>query len=162
MIIFCVGLELYNAGISEKHYIYYMLVYSMMSPIGIAIGITVDVGLEHHHEEAYKSIVGLLQVSMIFFFFWIYCYISSKFSFPIFHCYWYASLIQALAGGNLLYLAVFEILQREKCKEKVPGMLQLMCVIIGFLVIMCLDITGYDKIMIFHYRFSNWNYSTSL
>ena len=69
MIIFCVGLELYNAGISEKHYIYYMLVYSMMSPIGIAIGITVDVGLEHHHEEAYKSIVGLLQVSMIFFFF---------------------------------------------------------------------------------------------
>ena len=68
MIIFCVGLELYNAGISEKHYIYYMLVYSMMSPIGIAIGITVDVGLEHHHEEAYKSIVGLLQVSMIFFF----------------------------------------------------------------------------------------------
>ena len=69
MIIFCVGLELYNAGISEKHYIYYMLVYSMMSPIGIAIGITVDVGLEHHHEEAYKSIVGLLQVSMIFFLF---------------------------------------------------------------------------------------------
>ena len=68
MIIFCVGLELYNAGISEKHYIYYMLVYSMMSPIGIAIGITVDVGLEHHHEEAYKSIVGLLQVSKIFFF----------------------------------------------------------------------------------------------
>ena len=44
-----------------------------------------------------------------------------------------------------MYLAVFEILQREKCKEKVPGMLQLMCVIIGFLVIMCLDITGYDN-----------------
>ena len=66
MIIFCVGLELYNAGISEKHYIYYMLVYSMMSPIGIAIGITVDVGLEHHHEEAYKSIVGLLQVSRVY------------------------------------------------------------------------------------------------
>ena len=36
-------------------------------------------------------------------------------------------------------------------------MLQLMCVIIGFLVIMCLDITGYGKIMIFHNRFSNWN-----
>ena len=44
-----------------------------------------------------------------------------------------------------MYLAVFEILQREKCKEKVPGMLQLFCVIIGFLVIMCLDITGYDN-----------------
>ena len=83
--------------------------------------------------------------------------ISPEFSFPIFHCYWYASLIQALAGGNLLYLAVFEILQREKCKEKVPGMLQLFCVIIGFLVIMCLDITGYGKIMIFHYRLGNWN-----
>ena len=45
-----------------------------------------------------------------------------------------------------MYLAVFEILQREKCKEKVPGMLQLLCVIIGFLVIMCLDITGNDDI----------------
>ena len=143
MIIFCVGLELYNAGISEKHYIYYMLVYSMMSPIGIAIGITVDVGLEQHHEEAYKSIVGLLQVSMIFFSLNI---LSYNFWSPIFKCYWTASFIQALAGGNLLYLAVFEILQREKCKEKVPGMLQLLCVIIGFLVIMCLDITGYDDI----------------
>ena len=82
VIIFCVGLELYNAGISEKHYIYYMLVYSMMSPIGIAIGITVDVGLEHHHEEAYKSIVGLLQVSMIM------CSLNiSLYSSPIFNCY---------------------------------------------------------------------------
>ena len=144
MIIFCVGLELYNAGISEKHYIYYMLVYSMMSPIGIAIGITVDVGLEHHHEEAYKSIVGLLQVSRVYDnFFFKYIVIFSS---PIFNCYCTASFIQALAGGNLLYLAVFEILQREKCKEKVPGMLQLLCVIIGFLVIMCLDITGNDDI----------------
>ena len=64
----------------------------------------------------------------------------------MFNCYCTASFIQALAGGNLLYLAVFEILQREKCKEKVPGMLQLLCVIIGFLVIMCLDITGNDDI----------------
>ena len=80
MIIFCVGLELYNAGISEKHYIYYMLVYSMMSPIGIAIGITVDVGLEHHHEEAYKSIVGLLQV----FFLFIFMLFRVEFNFKVF------------------------------------------------------------------------------
>ena len=87
MIIFCVGLELYNAGISEKHYIYYMLVYSMMSPIGIAIGITVDVGLEHHHEEAYKSIVGLLQVILHVLNNVGLSKLSLNFSSPIFNCY---------------------------------------------------------------------------
>ena len=58
----------------------------------------------------------------------------------------FAFAFQALAGGNLLYLAVFEILQREKCKEKVHGMLQLGCVILGFLLLMVLEISGWQKI----------------
>lgn len=37
---------------------------------------------------------------------------------------------------------VFEVLQREKCKEKVPGMAQLTCVILGFSALMLVEILG--------------------
>ena len=51
-------------------------------------------------------------------------------------------ILQALAGGTILYVVVFEVLQREKCKEKVPGMAQLTCVILGFSVLMLVEILG--------------------
>ena len=62
VIIFCVGLELYNAGTQVRLYIVYMLIYALMSPLGIGMGIVVDVSVMHHHEHAYKATVGLLQV----------------------------------------------------------------------------------------------------
>ena len=40
-------------------------------------------------------------------------------------------ILQALAAGTLLYLVVFKVLQREKRKEKVPGMVQHMFVLLG-------------------------------
>ena len=49
---------------------------------------------------------------------------------------------QALAGGTILYVVVFEVLQREKCKEKVPGLVQLFCVILGFSALMMVEILG--------------------
>ena len=49
---------------------------------------------------------------------------------------------QALAGGTILYVAVFEVLQREKSKEKVPGLVQLLCVILGFSALMLVEIFG--------------------
>ena len=52
------------------------------------------------------------------------------------------TLLQALAGGTLLYVVVFEVLQREKSKEKVPGLLQLLCVIVGFSALMMVEILG--------------------
>ena len=39
-----------------------MLMYALMSPIGIGIGIIVDVAVKHHHEMAYHGTVGILQV----------------------------------------------------------------------------------------------------
>ena len=41
-----------------------------------------------------------------------------------------------------MYVVVFEVLQREKGKEKVSGMAQLLCVILGFSVLMMVEIIG--------------------
>jgi len=49
-------------------------------------------------------------------------------------------VLSALAAGTLLYVAVFEILEREKSKVKVPGLVQLFCVILGFCAIMLVEI----------------------
>ena len=54
-------------------------------------------------------------------------------------------VLQALAGGTLLYVCVFEILEREKSKVKVPGLVQLFCVILGFCAIMLVEIEGEYK-----------------
>ena len=49
---------------------------------------------------------------------------------------------QAIAAGTLLYVCVFEIIEREKCKQKVPGLVQLLCVILGFASLMLVEILG--------------------
>ncbi len=51
------------------------------------------------------------------------------------------AILQALAGGTLIYVAVFEVLQREKSKN-VSGMAQLMFICLGFCALMCIDIFG--------------------
>ena len=42
-----------------------------------------------------------------------------------------------------MYVVVFEILQREKSKEKVPGLVQLVCIILGFSTLMLEEV--FDK-----------------
>lgn len=49
-------------------------------------------------------------------------------------------VLSAMAAGTLLYVAVFEILEREKSKVKVPGLVQLVFVILGFCAIMLVEI----------------------
>ena len=48
VISFCVGLELYNAGTPRKIFIAYILVYALMSPIGIGVGITITAFVENN------------------------------------------------------------------------------------------------------------------
>jgi len=96
---FCVGLELFTS----KNNLFivnlgYILVFSIMSPLGIGIGIAVTTLLTED-DSAYNTTVGVLQ---------------------------------GLAAGTLLYVVVFEVLQREKAKEKVPGLIQLLFVLAGF------------------------------
>ena len=51
-------------------------------------------------------------------------------------------VLQALAGGTILYVVVFEVLQRERSKQYVPGLLQLAFVTIGFLVMTLVEVYG--------------------
>jgi hypothetical protein len=51
------------------------------------------------------------------------------------------SLFEGISAGTILYVVVFEILQREKNKS-VPGLLQLTFLLIGFAVMVCIEIFG--------------------
>jgi hypothetical protein len=51
------------------------------------------------------------------------------------------SLILGISGGTILYVVVFEVLQREKNKA-VPGLLQITFVLIGFAVMVCIEVFG--------------------
>ena len=42
----------------------YMLMYSLMSPVGIGIGTVIDIGVEHQHGSSYHATVGVLQVKV--------------------------------------------------------------------------------------------------
>ena len=60
VISFCVGLELYNAGTPKKVYAAYIMVYALMTSIGIAIGILVsNIAADN---SSYLVTVGVLQV----------------------------------------------------------------------------------------------------
>ena len=48
-----------------------------------------------------------------------------------------------------MYVVVFEILQREKSKEKVPGLVQLVCIILGFSTLMLVEVFGKKVWIIF-------------
>ena len=49
------------------------------------------------------------------------------------------AILQGLAGGTLIYVVVFEILQREKDKVQVSGMAQLISVMVGFAALMSIE-----------------------
>jgi len=106
IIAFCIGLELHNANTPICLYIVYMIVFSLMSPLGIGIGIAVTSAMEDQ-STAYTLSVAILQ---------------------------------AIAAGTLLYVCVFEILEREKSKENVPGLLQLLFVILGFCTLLTVSL----------------------
>ena len=48
---------------------------------------------------------------------------------------------QALAGGTLIYVAVFEVLERERSKN-ITGLVQVAFVILGFCVMMLVEFFG--------------------
>jgi hypothetical protein len=55
-------------------------------------------------------------------------------------------MLQGIAGGTLIYVVVFEVLQREKSKS-VSGLAQLASVILGFATLLCIEIFG--KLLLF-------------
>ena len=112
VISFCVGLELLSARTPLKLFAVYMCVFSLVSPLGIAIGIGIS-SAAGTGGDAYTLAVAILQ---------------------------------ALAGGTLIYVVVFEVLQREKSKG-VSGMAQLAFVILGFASLLCIEVFSKSKIL---------------
>lgn len=112
VISFCVGLELFQAETRLLIYSAYMLVFALMSPLGIGIGIVIT--STSSESTAY--------------------YIS-------------IAVLQALAGGTIIYVVVFEVLQRERSKS-VSGLAQLFFVILGFCVMMSIELFGNLKTII--------------
>jgi len=109
VISFCVGLELCNARTRLLIYSAYMIVFAIMSPIGVGIGIIITSNSGQGSE--YFLAVAILQ---------------------------------ALAGGTIIYVVVFEVLERERSKN-VSGLAQLFFVILGFCVLMAVEIlAGHD------------------
>ena len=54
--------------------------------------------------------------------------------------------LSGISGGTILYVVVFEILQREKNKA-VPGLLQITFVLVGFAVMVCIEVFGESNLM---------------
>ena len=107
MIAFCVGLELYIAKTRKSLFVIYILAFSLMSPIGIGIGIAVIDNLANEPQIYYVSV----------------------------------AILQALSAGTILYVVVFQVLQRERSKN-VSGNMQLFCFILGFCAMMLVEIFG--------------------
>ena len=109
-----------------------------MTPIGVGVGIAITSAVTQN-TTPYMVTVGVLQVirmhlghirGII-----LKTKAASNFKYSINH-------IQGFAAGTLLYVCVFEIIEREKYKQKVPGLVQLLCVILGFSSLMLVEILG--------------------
>ncbi|KAL6253629.1 hypothetical protein P5V15_015935 [Pogonomyrmex californicus] len=104
VISFCVGMELYVAGASTRTMLGYLSIFSMVTPIGIAIGLALD-----HFKNDSENLGPT------------------------------PTILQGMAAGTLLYVVFFEVLARERANEK-SGLLQLVAIIIGFTLMLGLQI----------------------
>ena len=87
IITFCLSLELLQATSSNIGFGLFLLIFSLVSPLGVGVGLAVSA----EPTEDHQVIVAVLQ---------------------------------GLAGGTIVYLVMFELVQRERGK-KVAGLLQL-------------------------------------
>ncbi|XP_078051119.1 zinc transporter ZIP1 isoform X1 [Augochlora pura] len=104
VIAFCVGMELYVAGASTRTTLGYLTIFSMVTPIGIAVGLALG-----HFKNDSENLGPT------------------------------PTILQGMAAGTLLYVVFFEVLARERANEK-SGLLQLMAIIVGFMLMLGLQI----------------------
>jgi len=101
IITFCVSMELLQAGVSRMGFTLFLVTFSLISSIGIGIGLAVT-----ELTDAATEVT---------------------------------SVLQGLAAGTLIYVVMFEVLQREREKE-VGGLLQLAATILGFVVMLIVQV----------------------
>lgn len=101
VITFCVGLDMASNGVKPSLQICYMIILSLVSSIGIGVGMALSNGTS----------AGLVLTSLI---------------------------LQGLAGGTLIYVAFFEVLERERTKPS-NKLMQWATVLLGFLFMIGLE-----------------------
>ena len=125
VISFCVSLELFSGKINDYWVnFWYIVVYAAMTPLGIGIGIGVT-------QEASPTLTGVIKKFCLWF-----VILTQLFMF-------FAGVLSSLAAGTLVYVSIFEIIQREKSKEMVSGIKQLFFIALGFMAVLLF--TRYGK-----------------
>ena len=105
VISFCVCLEFLQHGVKRALFFTHLTIYSLMSSVGIAIGIVIT-------QNEGSSISPVVSATL-----------------------------EGVAGGTIIYVVMFEIFSRERAKD-VPGLLQFVAIIIGFVIMMIIQIFG--------------------
>ena len=136
VISFTVGIELVSVGTPMPFFLTYIITYAVMTPIGIGIGIAVT-ELADSDNIAYAAATGTLQGNNFHF---------HKFINTLVHVVMY-SYFTALAAGCIIYVVVFEILQRERSKVVKPKIAQFFALVVGFATMMTVDLTRKLKIL---------------
>ncbi|KAJ9579487.1 hypothetical protein L9F63_024405, partial [Diploptera punctata] len=101
-ILFCIGLELVTSGVRVLNLVLYIVILSLVSPLGVVIGILVT---------------GTVQDLVV-------------------------AVLQGIAGGTILYITFFEVLDREKRKETGCGIMRIFFILLGFSVMVTLQAVG--------------------
>ena len=125
VIIFCVCLELQQNRTKQFIFYSYLTVFSLTSSLGIGLGIIIT-------ELQAGSVPGEVKIFQKIF------HIEKYFIVKIFQV---TASLQGVAAGTILYVVMFEVLTRERAKH-VPGILQLVGVILGFGVLLLIEIFG--------------------
>lgn len=114
IVAFVLGVELCAAQLHRLLYTLYIVVFSITSPIGVAIGIGIS--------QAVSTIDG-----------------ASVGSPSDYLVIW---VLNGIAAGTILYVVMFEVLQREKARAHIQGILQFGAVLTGFVVMVLIHTLG--------------------
>ena len=122
IIAFCVCLDMVQAGTRKSIFFSYLSIFSLVSAVGIAIGLIItEAGAGSVPEIVVATLQGLT------------CHLTGK----IFTSSW--KCFAGIAAGTLLYVVMFEVLNRERQKQ-LSGLLQLIAVLLGFIIMIVIQI----------------------
>lgn len=105
VVAFVIGMQFVVAGLSKCMVVTLILIFSSISPIGIAIGLGLTI-----QEAGDNGSTGAA-----------------------------TTVLNALAAGTLLYVVFFEVLEKERGKNKY-GIIQVFCIILGFLFMLIVNV----------------------
>ena len=111
-------------------YVLYLLSFALVSPLGIAVGIVIT---EISADGQYHQLtIGIMQGDAVYH----YHYVTTALSLPLPYYH-----LTGLAAGTILYIVMFEVLQRERGRD-VSGLLQLVAILAGFSVMLLIEVFG--------------------